>query len=105
MISYKGSGISNKIVEGRARIIRSQEDINRLKKEDIAVVDNFLPTYFNIFLKCSGLVSENGGALCHGAIMARECDFPSIFGIGKNEIKNNDRIRLDPSRNEVEILE
>jgi pyruvate,water dikinase len=105
MIKYKGIGISNKIVIGKARIIKKIEDINNLKKKDIAIADIFFPPYFNIFFKCSGLITSKGGALCHGAIVAREYDFPSVFGIGKNEIKENDRIKIDPANNKVIILD
>jgi pyruvate,water dikinase len=103
----RGFAASSGVVEGPARIVRSVEEISRLRKGDILVCQVTNPTWAPIFQKIVGAVSDIGGSMSHAAIVAREYGLPAVVGTGNatSRIKDGQMIRVDGGRGVVTILQ
>jgi pyruvate,water dikinase len=102
----RGFAASSGVVEGPARIVKSVEEISRLKQGDILVCQITNPTWAPIFQTIVGAVSDIGGSMSHAAIVAREYGLPAVVGTGNatSRIKDGQRIRVDGGRGVVTIL-
>jgi pyruvate, water dikinase len=103
----KGFAASNGVVEGIARVVKSAEEIGRLRKGDILVCQVTNPSWAPVFQKISAAVSDIGGSMSHAAIVAREYGLPAVVGTGTatQKIKDGQRIRVDGGRGVVTLLE
>jgi pyruvate, water dikinase len=102
----RGFAASNGVVEGPARIVKSVEEIGRLRSGDILVCQITNPTWAPIFQKIAGAVSDIGGSMSHAAIVAREYGLPAVVGTGTATVRIRDgqRIRVDGGRGIVTLL-
>jgi pyruvate,water dikinase len=100
-----GVPVSTGTVEGRARVIRdlAQADI---EPGDILVTTYTDPSWTPLFLAVKGLVTEVGGLMTHGAVIAREYGLPAVVGVERatNLIRDGQRIRVHGTDGYVEIL-
>jgi pyruvate,water dikinase len=103
----RGFAASSGVVEGPARIVKSVEEISRLRKGDILVCQVTNPTWAPIFQKIVAAVSDIGGSMSHAAIVAREYGLPAVVGTGNatSRIKDGQMIRVDGGRGIVTILQ
>lgn len=69
------------VVTGRARVIRGPEEFHLLQEGEILVAPLTNPVWTPLFAIASGLVTEVGGILSHGAIVAREYGIPAVMSI------------------------
>jgi pyruvate,water dikinase len=102
----RGFAASSGVVEGTARIIKSVDEISRLKAGDILVCQITNPTWVPIFQTIAATVSDIGGSMSHAAIVAREYGLPAVVGTGNatSRIKDGQRIRVDGGRGIVTLL-
>jgi len=102
----RGFAASSGVVEGPACIVKSVEEIARLRKGDILVCQVTNPTWAPVFQKIAAAVSDIGGSMSHAAIVAREYGLPAVVGTGNatSRIKDGQRIRVDGGRGIVTIL-
>ncbi|HKE43840.1 MAG TPA: PEP-utilizing enzyme, partial [Steroidobacteraceae bacterium] len=102
----RGFAASSGIVEGPARVVKSVEEIGRLRQGDILVCQVTNPTWAPVFQKISAAVSDIGGSMSHAAIVAREYGLPAVVGTGTatSRIKDGQRIRVDGGRGVVTLL-
>ncbi|HEX3074506.1 MAG TPA: PEP-utilizing enzyme, partial [Ignavibacteriales bacterium] len=100
-----GLPVSSGIVEGRARVILNMEDAD-LESGDILVTSFTDPSWTPLFVSIKGLVTEVGGMMTHGAVIAREYGLPAIVGVenATRLIKDGQRIRVNGTDGYVEIL-
>jgi rifampicin phosphotransferase len=100
-----GTAASAGVVEGRARVVRKLEEA-RLEKGDILVAPYTDPAWTPLFPVAAGLVTEVGGLMTHGAVVAREYGIPAVVGVdGATEaIKDGALIRVNGTEGFVEIL-
>ena len=103
----KGFAASSGVAEGVARVVKSVEEIGRLRQGDILVCQVTNPTWAPIFQKISAAVSDIGGSMSHAAIVAREFGLPAVVGTGTatQKIRDGQRIRVDGGRGVVTILQ
>jgi len=103
----KGFAASSGVAEGIARVVKSVEEIGRLRQGDILVCQVTNPTWSPIFQKIAGAVSDIGGSMSHAAIVAREFGLPAVVGTGTatQKIRDGQRIRVDGGRGVVTILQ
>ena len=103
----RGFAASSGVVEGPARVVKSVEEIARLRKGDILVCQVTNPTWAPVFQKIAGAVSDIGGSMSHAAIVAREYGLPAVVGTGTatSRIRDGQRIRVDGGRGVVTILQ
>jgi phosphoenolpyruvate synthase/pyruvate phosphate dikinase len=101
-----GLAVSTGIVEGRARVVENLEDAN-VEEGDILVTTFTDPSWTPIFVSLSGLITETGGMMSHGAVIIREYGLPAVVGVvnATRLIKDGQRIRVNGTKGYVEILE
>ncbi len=100
-----GLPVSAGIVEGRARIISDIADAD-VEAGDILVTVHTDPSWSPLFVAISGLVTEVGGLMTHGAVVAREYGLPAVVGVehATRLIEDGQRIRVNGTDGYVEIL-
>ncbi len=100
-----GLPVSSGVIEGRARVILHMEDAN-LEDGDILVTSFTDPSWTPLFVSIKGLVTEVGGLMTHGAVIAREYGLPAVVNVGNATklIKDGQRIRVNGTEGYVEIL-
>jgi len=100
-----GLPVSSGVIEGRARVILSMEDAN-LEDGDILVTTFTDLSWTPLFVSLKGLVTEVGGLMTHGAVIAREYGLPAVVGVenATQLIKDGQRIRVHGTEGYVEIL-
>ncbi len=100
-----GLAVSAGVVEGRARVILKLEEAE-LKEGDILVTSFTDPSWTPLFVSISGLITEVGGLMTHGAVIAREYGLPAVVGVenATQMIKDGQRIRVHGTAGYVEIL-
>ena len=100
-----GLAVSAGRVEGRARVIANMGDA-RLEPGDILVTTHTDPSWSPLFLTIAGLVTEVGGLMTHGAVVAREYGLPAVVGVvdATRLIKDGQRLRVHGTNGYVEIL-
>jgi pyruvate,water dikinase len=76
-----GISISTGIVEGRVAVVRSMEDVDKVRPGDIIVTPVIDPGMAALFGLAGGLIADMGGTLSHGAIIAREYGIPGIVNV------------------------
>ncbi|MGA9768627.1 MAG: phosphoenolpyruvate synthase [Blastocatellia bacterium] len=100
-----GLAVSSGVIEGRARVILNMEDAD-LEAGDILVTPFTDPSWTPLFVSIKGLVTEVGGLMTHGAVIAREYGLPAVVGVenATKLIKDGERIRVNGTDGYVEIL-
>jgi pyruvate,water dikinase len=100
-----GLAVSSGIIEGRARVISTIADAN-LEPGDILVTTFTDPSWTPLFVAIAGLVTEVGGLMTHGAVIAREYGLPAVVGVehATHLIHDGQRIRIDGTNGYVEVL-
>ncbi|KAF6579799.1 phosphoenolpyruvate synthase [Paenibacillus sp. EKM212P] len=100
-----GLPVSTGIIEGRARVILKMEDAD-LEDGDILVTAFTDPSWTPLFVSIKGLVTEVGGLMTHGAVIAREYGLPAVVGVenATKLIKDGQRIRVHGTEGYIEIL-
>ncbi|WP_037501387.1 rifamycin-inactivating phosphotransferase [Solirubrobacter soli] len=100
-----GVPVSGGTVEGRARVIHDMADAD-LEPGDILVTAYTDPSWTPLFVAITGLVTEVGGLMTHGAVIAREYGLPAVVGVEQATrlIRDGQRIRVHGTDGYVEIL-
>ncbi|MFJ7936024.1 phosphoenolpyruvate synthase [Sporosarcina sp. NPDC096371] len=100
-----GLPVSSGVIEGRARVILNMEDAD-LEDGDILVTSFTDPSWTPLFVSIKGLVTEVGGLMTHGAVIAREYGLPAIVGVenATQLIKDGQRIRVHGTEGYIEIV-
>ena len=100
-----GVPVSSGIIEGRARVILNLEDAD-IEEGDILVTAFTDPSWTPLFVSIKGLVTEVGGMMTHGAIVAREYGLPAVVSVenATKLIKDGQKIRINGAKGYVEIL-
>ena len=75
-----GRSIGHKIGQGTARIIKSVNEMNRIRAGDVLVSDMTDPDWEPVMKRASAIVTNRGGRTCHAAIIARELGIPAVVG-------------------------
>ncbi|MEV0724714.1 rifamycin-inactivating phosphotransferase [Micromonospora purpureochromogenes] len=100
-----GLPVSAGTVEGRARVILDMAQAD-LEPGDILVTAHTDPSWTPLFVAITGLVTEVGGLMTHGAVIAREYGLPAVVSVvdATRLIRDGQRIRVHGSDGYVEIL-
>jgi pyruvate,water dikinase len=101
-----GLPVSAGTVEGRARVILDMAEAD-LEAGDILVTAYTDPSWTPAFVAIKGLVTEVGGLMTHGAVIAREYGLPAVVGVehATRLIPDGQRIRVHGTDGYVEILQ
>ena len=100
-----GLPVSGGTIEGRARVIADIAEAD-LEAGDVLVTAYTDPSWTPLFVSIKGLVTEVGGLMTHGAVIAREYGLPAVVGVedATRLIRDGQRIRVHGTEGYVEIL-
>lgn len=103
--TLSGVAASGGVVEGRARVVHDPSEVE-LDDGDVLVCETTDPSWVSLFLVAGAVVTDYGGLLSHGPIVARELGLPCVCGTetGSNRIPDGAHIRVDGDKGEVTIL-
>jgi rifampicin phosphotransferase len=102
-----GFAVSPGQVTAPASVIRSPADFDKMLPDTILVCPTTTPAWTPLFSQARGLVTDIGGALAHGSIVAREYGIPAVMGTGvaTQRIQSGQRIQVDGNTGTVTLLE
>jgi pyruvate,water dikinase len=100
-----GLPVSAGVVEGRARVVLDMARAD-IEPGDVLVTAHTDPSWSPLFVAVAGLVTEVGGQMTHGAVIAREYGLPAVVGVEQATrlIHDGARIRVHGTAGYVEIL-
>ncbi|HSF80381.1 MAG TPA: PEP/pyruvate-binding domain-containing protein [Anaerolineales bacterium] len=100
-----GSPVSPGVVEGVVRIVLDPRS-TQLSAGEILVCPGTDPAWTPLFMAAGGLITEVGGMMTHGSVVAREFGIPAVVGVHRatERLKNGQRIRLDGTLGKIEIV-
>ncbi|WP_328904081.1 phosphoenolpyruvate synthase [Streptomyces sp. NBC_00441] len=103
--ALNGLPVSAGTVEGRARVILDVAEAD-LEAGDILVTTFTDPSWSPLFVGIAGLVTEVGGLMTHGAVIAREYGLPAVVGVehATRRIRDGQRIRVHGTDGYIELL-
>ncbi len=103
--ALNGTAASAGIVEGIAKVVLKVSEAD-LKQGEILVAPFTDPAWTPLFNSAKALVTEVGGMMTHGSVIAREYGIPAVVGVNDavKIIKTGDRIRVNGTEGYVEIL-
>ena len=95
--AWTGVAAAPGAAEGVACVLRTPHDGGRMRRHDVLVAPSTDPGWTPLFLRASALVTETGGYLSHGAVVAREFGLPAVVNVrdAMRLIADGDRLRVD----------
>ncbi|MCZ6641188.1 MAG: PEP-utilizing enzyme [Gammaproteobacteria bacterium] len=104
--TLNGFAVSPGKITGTATLILSPADFPQMKPNTILVCPTTTPAWTPLFAQASGLVTDIGGILAHGSIVAREYGIPAVMGTGNvtQRIVTGQRISVDGNTGTVTLL-
>lgn len=102
----KGIASSYGVFEGEVFFARTTTDADKMPEGKILLTEFTNPAWTVYFSKIKGLITETGGMLSHGAVIAREYGVPAVLGVknARKLIKHGTKIRIDGSDGKIYIL-
>lgn len=103
----KGNCASRGKATGRVKIIRNSSEISKLNQGEILVTFMTTPDYVMAMQKAAAIVTNDGGATCHAAIISRELGVPCIVGteIATRVLEDGDLVEVDATNEIIKIIE
>ena len=101
---FRGIVVSKgKIIRGKARILLTPRNIDKMKKGDVLVAPMTSPDYVIAMRKASAIITDEGGMTSHAAIVSRELGIPCIVGtkIATKVLKDEDLVEVDADKGVV----
>jgi len=102
----KGSSVYPGIAKGRVRKVLDRNQLRYFKEGEILVSPTTLPYFISAMKKASAIISDEGGVICHAAIVARELKKPCVIGvkIATDVLNNGDLVEVDANKGIVKII-
>ena len=102
-----GSAVSPGKVSAAASLILTAADFAKMRPDTVLVCPTTTPAWTPLFPKAAGLVTDIGGILAHGSIVAREYGIPAVLGLkdATKRIADGQRITVDGDMGTVTLLE
>ncbi|MDN5770158.1 MAG: phosphoenolpyruvate synthase [Microlunatus sp.] len=105
--TLSGFAVSPGTVTATASLVRSPADFDQMLPGTVLVCPTTTPAWTPLFSQAAGLVTDIGGALAHGSIVAREYGIPAVMGTSQatRRIRSGDRLQVDGDTGTVTLLD
>ena len=102
----RGYAASRGVVVGPAKVLRSAQEIDRIRSGEILVCGGTTTEWTPAFGIIAGCVTDTGGSLAHTAVVSREYGIPCVVGtaVATTTIRTGDTVRVDGDRGVVQVL-
>ncbi|MFD9206348.1 PEP/pyruvate-binding domain-containing protein [Streptomyces sioyaensis] len=96
----RGSAVSPGRVTAAARRISSVRDFEKLQAGEVLVAPYITPAWSSLLAIAGGVVTDTGGTLSHGSIVAREYGIPAVMGVSNatKTIQDGQMVTVDGNR-------
>jgi pyruvate,water dikinase len=103
--ALKGVAASPGQVTATARVLLGPEDFGQMRPGDILIAEITTPAWTPLFAMAAGIVTDIGGPLSHGSIVAREYGIPAVMGTGvaTRRIQNGQTVTVDGAAGTVTL--
>ncbi|MEE9238141.1 MAG: PEP-utilizing enzyme, partial [Thermodesulfobacteriota bacterium] len=103
----KGIPVSPGTVTSPVSLIKSPAEFDQMEPDSILVCSMTNPAWTPLFAHATGLVTDMGGILGHGSIVAREYGIPAVVGTGNitQRVKHGQKITVDGDAGSVALLQ
>ncbi|PCL20739.1 phosphoenolpyruvate synthase, partial [Snodgrassella alvi] len=81
-ILVEGRAIGQKVGQGKVRLVKSVDEMDKVLPGDVLVTDMTDPDWEPVMKRASAIITNRGGRTCHAAIIARELGIPAVVGCG-----------------------
>lgn len=100
---WRGIAGSPGVVSGIVRVVRGPHEFEKLRRGEILVAPLTNPVWTPLFAIAGGIVTQVGGILSHGAIVAREYGIPAVMAVhdATNILQDGQRVTVDGNRGVV----
>jgi len=105
-LEIKGVVANKGVVKGVVRIVKTVDDLPKVESGDILVAPMTFPSFIPAMEKAAAFVTNEGGILCHAAIVSREMSKPCVINT-KNAteiLKDGDLVEVDAEKGVVKII-
>jgi pyruvate,water dikinase len=101
----KGTAACAGRVRGKARVARNITEASRIEPGEILVAVFTDPGWTPLMGRIAGVVTENGGVLCHAAVISREYGIPAVLAVPQatSRIHDGDELVVDGAAGTVEV--
>jgi pyruvate,water dikinase len=105
MTTLTGISASPGRAKGPVRWVREPQDLDAFQVGDILLAKMTSPDWGQLFQKAGAVATEQGGMLCHAAIVAREEGIPAVVGIGPElaAVTNGTVVSVDGDEGTIDI--
>src|SRR3712207_6978314 len=105
--TLRGFAVSPGDAQAPASVILSSADFDKMEPGTILVCPTTTPAWTPLLAQARGLVTDIGGVLAHGSIVAREYDIPAVMGTGvaTRRIRSGQRVRVNGDAGTVTLLD
>jgi pyruvate,water dikinase len=102
-----GVGVGDRAYRGRACVVRDARGaLEDLEPGDVLVAPFTGPSFNSLLPILGALVVEEGGTLCHAAIVAREFGIPAVVGtLGAMSIQTGSTVEVNPITGVVRVID
>ncbi len=102
----KGMPASPGVVTGKVKLVLTKLNLDEIQDGDVMVTYATSPDYVPAMKKCSAIVTDEGGVVCHAAIVSRELRIPCIVGTksATQALKDGDMVEVDAEKGIVKII-
>jgi phosphoenolpyruvate synthase/pyruvate phosphate dikinase len=102
----KGTVANKGYAKGIVKVLHTKSDIHKIEKGNILVISMTTPDYISAMEKAAAFVTDEGGILCHAAIIGREMNKPCIIGtkIATKIFKDGDLVEVDADKGVVKVI-
>ena len=103
--ALSGVGVSPGVAEGRVHVILDPR-ADQVAPGEVLVCPGTDPAWTPLFLHAAALVTEVGGLMTHGSVVAREYGIPAVVGVhdATNRLTTGQRVRIDGTAGTIELL-
>ena len=104
--AWTGTVVGNGLARGPAFVARRPEDAVGMPPGSVLVAPSTDPSWTPLFLKACALITETGGYLSHGAIVAREFGIPAVANVPgvMTDIRQGEMLEVDATRGSIRRL-
>ncbi len=102
-VLIEGRSIGQRIGSGKARIVKSPDEMEHVQPGDVLVADMTDPDWEPVMKRAAAIVTNRGGRTCHAAIIARELGIPAVVGTthATKEIKDGSDVTVSCAQGDV----
>ena len=106
VLEITGNPASRGVVEGFAKVTMNVSEAKNLKKGEILITSMTTPDFVTAMKRAAAIVTNEGGILCHAAVVSREFGIPCVVGtkIATKAIRTGDFIEVDGNKGIIRIL-